>query len=133
MESESLSGAQNLEQLDAGGRIADRGPESVARAPRRVTLEQEVEKIRSEYHSALHRIQAEYDPEFDPDRPVPPIDYQRMQKLIPTDIPTAVIHYSLTQERGVALILTAERIEAIPMPELNDGKGIELAQAWFDG
>ena len=60
---------------------------------------------------ALREIRR-HDPEFNPDEPVPPIDCAAARSLLPTDVPTAIVQYTLTQERGIALVLTASDVQA---------------------
>ena len=81
----------------------------------------------------LDRIRGEYDAHFDPDQPVAPIKWEAIGKLIPRDVPTAVVHYSLTGERGLALIVTRQGLEVVGLPELSDWQGMELAKAWYEG
>ena len=72
----------------------DRMPRSTERLR---YLHQEVERLRGEHQVLLKRIQDGFDPEFDPDQPIPPITFQAVRELLPTDVPTAIVQYSLTQ------------------------------------
>jgi CHAT domain-containing protein len=103
---------------------------SQQRSPSRM-LERDVERLQALYYSTLKRIRTEYDPEFNPDQPVRPVDYESILKLLDTDIPTAIVQYSLNHDRGCALVITLEGIELIQLPNLNDSQGKQLADAWF--
>jgi CHAT domain-containing protein/tetratricopeptide (TPR) repeat protein len=107
-----------------------RGPALPALRPGR--LRQELQRVQAEYEAALRRLQTDHDPEFDPDRPVRPISFTEVQELLPADIPTAVVQYSLTRERGLALLVTREQVEAVRLPDLNDRQASELAGAWHE-
>ncbi len=93
-------------------------------------LREMIEKLEQEEREKLQAIH-KYDPEFDPDLPVPPIDFTAVQKLLPVDVPTAVVQYSLTAERGLALVVTRDGVEAVNLPKLSHREAIDLALAWY--
>jgi CHAT domain-containing protein len=101
-------------------------------AARLEELNRALDRVQTEYTTALRRLQADCDPEFDPDRPVRPISFAEVQTLLPADVPTAIVQYSLTRERGLALLVTHEHVEAVMLPDLNDRQAWELAEAWYD-
>src|SRR5438067_13873445 len=39
--------------------------------------------------------------------------------------------YTLTRERGLALVITRKGVEAVVLPDLNDRQASDLAYAWF--
>ena len=94
-------------------------------------LRQEIESLQVEHQRTLHRIQREYDHEFNPDQPIPPITFQMVRELLPTDVPTAIVQYSITAERGLALVVTRDEVLALPLPDLDDDRSRELARPWF--
>lgn len=93
-------------------------------------LRHEVEQLSIIHNELLEKIRI-HDPEFNPDQPVPPIDYPAMQSLVPGDVPTAVIHYSLTNDYGVAFNLTADGIEAISLPDFDNPRANRMLKTWF--
>jgi CHAT domain-containing protein len=100
---------------------------------RRRRLEQEVERLQREHAGLLNRIRAEHDPTFDPDQPLAPIKYADMRRLIPADVPTAVVLYCMMRERSLALVLTTDGIQDVPLPDLNGLAAFHLAVDWFRG
>jgi tetratricopeptide (TPR) repeat protein len=106
--------------------------ERPALSPERVAfLREEVEKLQHRQQEQLQRIR-HHDADFDPDQPVVPIDCAAAQRLVPEDVPSAIVHYTLTGKRGLALVLTRDGIEVIPLPNLSSGEAFELAQRWYD-
>ena len=95
--------------------------------------EKQLAGLRGQYETTLVQIRAEYDRTFNPDQVLPPVSNATIQKLIPTDVPTAMILYVLMQEGGVAFILTQNGAEAIKLPGLNTRKAEQLAASWIDG
>jgi CHAT domain-containing protein/tetratricopeptide (TPR) repeat protein len=94
-------------------------------------LREEVERRRRDYLELLEQIRAGHDPDFDPDQPVRPIRYEVIQKLLSVGRPTAIAYYTLTAKRGVALLLTRERVLPVELPNLSERQGWELALAWL--
>jgi CHAT domain-containing protein/tetratricopeptide (TPR) repeat protein len=92
----------------------------------------EFEDAQRQYQEALRRIQAEHDPEFDPDRPVPPVTFEQARALLPADLPTAFVQFCLTEQRGLALVVLAGDAFAVTLPDLNARQGWELAIAWYE-
>lgn len=80
----------------------------------------------------LRRLRV-HDPEFNPDKPVVPIAAETARSLLPRDMPTAIVQYSLTPRRGLALVITEAGIEHIPLPELDVNQAIESANKWYQG
>src|SRR5262249_28145418 len=60
----------------------------------------------------------EHDREFDPDTPVAPIDLATIRRLLPTDKATAFVQYTLTRDRGFAILITREELQAVPLDDL---------------
>ncbi len=109
--------------------------DSTPSAPRRPTLhvlQAAVDSIRATYEDALRRVRV-YDPEFNPDKPIVPIDADTARGLLPRDIPTAIVQYSLTLQRGLALVITETGIEHVPLPGLDNRQAFELVAKWYDG
>ena len=102
--------------------VADLGP-----------LELAVQTLRQEYQQQLQHIQEEYDPEFDPDRTLSPIGFEAIRQLLPVDVPTAIVHYSLGVEHAFAVIITANAVRPVRLPDLDERKAMELALAWLRG
>jgi CHAT domain-containing protein/Tfp pilus assembly protein PilF len=94
-------------------------------------LRQEVEQLQQKQQELLGRIH-QHDAGFDPDRPVAPIDCATAQRLVPDDVPSAVIHYTIIGDRGLALLLTRDAIEVVPLPRLGNREAFELVQQWYD-
>jgi tetratricopeptide (TPR) repeat protein len=94
-----------------------------------VRLHQEAENLRHEHKCRLDDI-CRYDGTFDPDQPVPLLSLDEMRTLLLADVPTAAVLYTITKERGLALLVTAHHIQAVTLPDLNDRQAWELANAW---
>jgi CHAT domain-containing protein len=101
--------------------------------PRRRTddLSRELENVQCDYDEALRHLRADFDPDFDPDKPVPPITFADSRALVPDDVPTALVQYSLMRDRGLALVITRDDAFAVPLPVLDANRGWELANAWY--
>jgi hypothetical protein len=54
-----------------------------------------------------------------------------MQALLPTDRPTAVIQYTLTENRGVALVITRAGVDAVELPGLSGRRAWVLMTDWY--
>jgi CHAT domain-containing protein/tetratricopeptide (TPR) repeat protein len=93
-------------------------------------LQHRVNRLQAEYDGLKAELQA-CDPEFDPDRPVPAVPFDRLCALVPTDVPTAVVHYTISDQRGQALILHGGKLDAVRLPELDAGQAAELAWRWM--
>ena len=90
------------------------------------------ERLRQEHDAALVDIRR-FHPEFDPDHPVVPVNLTEMQKQVPTDVPTALVQFTLDQEGGFALIVTREQVRALRLPGLTAAWAQAHATAWFKG
>ena len=101
-----------------------------AERQRRDDLQKKLNQLQTEYDGLKAKLQL-YDPEFDPDCPVPAIPFDRLRELIPTDVPTAVVHYTISDLRGQALILLGGTLDAVRLPELEAGQAAELAWQWM--
>jgi hypothetical protein len=117
------------EQLSAEERQARKQADSAVKE-RVEAVQRDLAGMEHSLREYLEQIRR-HDLEYDPDKPVQAIDFPTIQRLLPTDTPTAVVHYSLTLEYGVALIITRDRVEAVRLPELNANQAIELARAWY--
>ncbi len=95
-------------------------------------LGQQVERVAARYNAQLAQIRS-FDKEFDPDRPVPPIDFRRIKQLLPVDIPTAFVHYTLTRHRAVAVVVIHSGLEAVALPGLDTLRALVLAANWYRG
>jgi hypothetical protein len=62
---------------------------------------------------------------------VPPIRIGQISDLIPHDVPTAIVHYTLTADRGLALIITADVIRAVDLPGSSANEANDPANAWY--
>lgn len=91
-----------------------------------------MERIETSYREVLQRVRA-HDPEFNPDKPVVPIDTETALALLPRDVPTAAVQYSVTPRRGLALVITVGGIEHIPLPDLDLRTASELVVRWYKG
>jgi CHAT domain-containing protein len=91
----------------------------------------QVKHLRRSYQKLIDEIQRKYDSQFNPDVPIVPIAREAIQWLVPTDKPTAIVEYCLTQDRGFALIITCQGLRVVELRELNDATALEWAQAWF--
>jgi CHAT domain-containing protein len=100
-------------------------------SPQLAAAQQQAAGLREEHQRLVADIRARYDGEFDPDRPVPPIRFADALDLLPDDVPTAVVQYTLTVDRGLALVLTRDDVQAVPLPDLSDRQAFELARAWY--
>jgi CHAT domain-containing protein len=89
-----------------------------------------LQRVEEEYQRCLEQVRG-YDPEFQPDAPVSPISIAQALALLPNDVPTALVQYTLTRDRGLALIVTGGEVLPVDLPELNDQQGWELAEAWY--
>jgi hypothetical protein len=84
-------------------------------------------------HAVLLAQIKEHDPEFDPDQPVPPVSFQTVQEqLLPDDVPTAIVQFTLTRERGLALVILPDTVLRVRLPELNERAGWDLAIRWLE-
>ena len=97
---------------------------------RREFLTAEVGRLSAEHTCLLKRVR-EHDPVFDPDEPVSPVSFPERQALLPVDRRTAVVHYTLTENRGVALVITRAGVEAVELPGLNAHRGTQLGNEWY--
>ena len=95
------------------------------------SLQNKFASLDEEYQDCLRRIQ-EHDPEFDPDQPVPPVSAEQAQEIIPNR-ETALVQFTLTEQAGLALILTQERIIPVELPECTSDSVFQLALEWFQG
>jgi CHAT domain-containing protein/Tfp pilus assembly protein PilF len=118
--------------------LSDPDP-SVKHATRQVIYEHDdylrglqgaVERTSLEYDELLRHIQI-FDKEFDPDNPVPPVDFAQIRALIPNDVPTAVVQYTITRNRGVALLITTAGVEAVPLPDIDVLQAMLLDFKWL--
>jgi CHAT domain-containing protein len=91
----------------------------------------EIERLRTRYREKLEEIQA-FDKEFDPERPVVPIDADTATNLLPTDGLTALVQFTLTAEQGVALVLTRDDVSLVQLPNFPGDRAWEQAQRWYD-
>ncbi|MEK7675080.1 MAG: CHAT domain-containing protein [Verrucomicrobiota bacterium] len=82
-------------------------------------------------HAALLAQIRQHDPEFAPDQPVAPVSFAQAQALLPADVPTAIVQFTLTRERGLALVITGNDILKVPIPDLAEQQGWELANEWL--
>ena len=82
-------------------------------------------------HAALLLELRRADPEWEPDRPVKLLTSAEIQALIPADAPTAFVQITLTEDTGLALVLTPGSIDCVKLPALTDRAGAEAALAWF--
>ncbi len=73
----------------------------------------------------------EYDPVFDPDTPILPIDLQAVRSLLPADKSTAFVQFTLTRERAFALLITRDELDAIPLPGLSLSQVRPLLYNWL--
>lgn len=71
-------------------------------------------------------------PAFDPDRPVPPLSFDAIRNLVPTDVPTAIIQLSVTQERALAIVITRDELFAVPLPAWHDENARQTASRWLN-
>jgi CHAT domain-containing protein/translation initiation factor 2B subunit (eIF-2B alpha/beta/delta family) len=94
-------------------------------------LRNNLKGLTTKHNLMLQRIR-QHDPEFDLDRLVPPVSISELRLLIPTDLPTALVQYTVTREGGLALILTSNQLLAIRLPKLSDSELSKLAGDWFD-
>ncbi len=109
-----------------------RSLERLPRSTERIAfLRQEVDRLKQKQAEPLRRIH-QHDADFDPDRPVAAIDFVTAQRLVPDDVPSAIVQYTLTDDRGIALILTKDGVELVPLPRLSHGEALELARKWYD-
>jgi CHAT domain-containing protein/tetratricopeptide (TPR) repeat protein len=99
-------------------------------SPRWRAMQQRAAELRQQHQRLLDRIRANHDSEFNPDHPVLPVTFQDAVGLIPDDVPTAVVQYSLTADGGLALLITRQDVQAVVLPDLSERQGVELAAAW---
>lgn len=99
-------------------------------AQRRARLREEIAGFRQQYTVALDAIREQFDYDFDPDQPVPPISFAAMRDLLPADVPTAIVQYTLTERHGVALLLTRDGLQAVELPDLNARRAQDLHDCW---
>lgn len=95
-------------------------------------LREQVAQLRGEHGTLLSTIQQKHDPEFDPDRPIPPVDLVTMQQLIPTDVSTVVVQFMLTPDRAYVFVLTTDKVEVVELSDLNDGQVWNIAVDWYN-
>ncbi|HKI36446.1 MAG TPA: CHAT domain-containing tetratricopeptide repeat protein [Gemmataceae bacterium] len=122
-----------LRQMRSPGGYNSPSPTPAAPRPasRLDEIRREFEELQRQHDAALSRLRADYDAEFNPDDPVAPITFAQARELLPTDMPTAFVQYSLTQQRGLALVVTHDDVFAITLPDLAGQQGWELAEAWY--
>lgn len=71
-------------------------------------------------------------PTFDPNRSVPPLSFDAIRDLIPTDVPTAIIQLSITQELALAIVITRDELFAVPLPAWCDEYARQTASRWLN-
>jgi CHAT domain-containing protein len=96
-------------------------------------LQRELARADEEYQHAVREVRDRHDPGYDPDRPVPPVSFAQMRGLIPADVRTALVQFTLTARRGVAIVITAERPHLVPFAAgWTARRAEELADEWSD-
>jgi tetratricopeptide (TPR) repeat protein len=125
-ETRRIANARNLEA------VSSPQPEALS-APSLDSLRQQIAPLEREYRELLARIRADYDPEFNPEQPVPPVTFQAARELLPADRSSTIVQYALTQDNGLALVVTGADILPVPLPGLSDRQAWELAGAWYVG
>src|SRR5205814_1319527 len=55
----------------------------------------------------------------------------QIQALIPTDVPTAFVQFTLAQDTGLALVLTREGIDCVKLPALAEQAAGKAGIAWL--
>src|SRR5262249_13491441 len=122
-QAERLLREQEEAPQDGGRRAAPAGSTDPVR--------QEAGRLQAEHQRLLQRIQTDFDREFNPDQPVTPLAFEAIRELLPADVPTAIVQYSVTAERGLALIVTRDEVFSVSLPDLSERQAEELAGAWF--
>jgi CHAT domain-containing protein len=126
---ETRSGRRGIAQV--GVAEAPSAPRPAARAGHADRVREAWEQVQEEYQAALATIRRDYDPAFDPDQPIQPVTIAQARSLLECDVPTAIVQYCLTAERGLALLVTQDNVHAVPLPDLTDRDAWELAVAWL--
>jgi CHAT domain-containing protein len=131
--------AASLTQSGTDGPSAQSDPPAACRGrggtsylgERRRRLGDELSVVAEQHHGLLREIQTRYDPEFDPDQPVPPVKYKTIQALLPRDKPTAIVQYCLGLNRSFAFIIAPSELLVVPLPGFNETEARDAAAVWF--
>jgi len=94
-------------------------------------LTRRVDQLKKRHAFVLKQIQINHDPEFDADQPLHPIRYEGVTRLIPRDVPTAVVQYFITHEYGLANVISPSGVFTVRLPDLNVAGVSSLAEQWF--
>jgi hypothetical protein len=93
-------------------------------------VRQELAKLEQQERTTLAKIQ-KHDNEFNPDDPVPPVSIEEIRQLLPTDKRTAFLSYTITSDRGFAVLVTREEIHAVALPQMSIGECDQLRRNWL--
>ena len=111
---------------DRGG--ARRQLEELEKREREVVVKIEREKV------ALIAQLRKNDPDEVPEPMVEAQDFGRIQALIPTDVPTAFVEYSLGREQSFAFLAFADgQVVPIQLPALRSSEAQALSETWSSG
>ncbi len=95
-------------------------------------LQADVDRVEAAYRDVVRRVRV-HDPEFNPDKPVVPVDADTALGLLPRDLPTAIVQYSVTPRRGLALVITEAGIEHVPLAGLDVSRVTQSVLKWYEG
>ena len=105
-------------------RWTEESPESEAELARAVSAALDSRRTVTE---AVKR----FAPLFDPDQPVPPLPFDRMQSLVNDEPDTAIIQFVLTVEAGWAIVLCRDLHFAIELTHWHDEKAHRFTAEWI--
>lgn len=106
--------------------------ENLATKPEQLRLlTRRVEQLKKRQALLLKQILINHDPEFNPYQPLRPLHYEGVTRMIPRDVPTAVVQYFITREYGLAHVIAPPGVFAIRLPDLNVAELSKLAEQWF--
>lgn len=95
-------------------------------------IQAEIEQLECEYNTVLAELRRG-DPDYSPEGAASALTFADIQKLVPTDMPTAFVQFTLTQEETIALVITKTEVFPIRLKELTLERSGQLAAAWFSG
>src|SRR5262249_53683257 len=102
-------------------------PQSQERIP---FLQGEIAGLLEKQRPQLTKLRKD-EPPFDPDEPVPVVNLQQLRALLPKDVPTAMVQFTLTADKGLAIIITEDKLHAVDLPGFSLPVAAKLLSQWY--
>ena len=94
-------------------------------------LRDQLERTEADYQAIIQKLK-QHDPNFDPNDPARPISYSDMQTLFSTSADMALVQLTVTKNEAAAIVMTADSIDVVDLPNLNRESTIRLVSDWFE-